>query len=150
MRSFRRIISLFLSVLMITVFFMIPVSAGGTYEPTSNYVSAGGYFSAGSSVFFSATSTVTSYDGKYDVYLESYLYDGLTTNARPYNTYTYIRAYTPNHTAQAGELASFGPAGYGYSYSYKSGYGGVGSEYCLRANSSNTSLGAYVTTRWHA
>lgn len=74
MRLSKRYLSLFMTVLMITLFFMIPVSAGGTYEPTSNYVSAGGYFSAG----------------------------------------------------------------------------GLGSEYCLRANSSNTTLGAAVSTRWHA
>lgn len=39
MRSFRRVISLFVTLLMIMAFFMMPVSAGG-------------YFSAGSSVFF--------------------------------------------------------------------------------------------------
>lgn len=150
MRSFRRAISLFVSVFMIMAFFMVPVSAGGTYEPTSGYVSAGGYFSAGSSVFFAQPSSVTVEDGKYDVYLESYIYDGMTTNARPYNTYTYLRAYTLNHSAQAGELASFGAAGYGYSYQYKSGYGTYGHTYCLKANSSNTSLGAAVSTRWHA
>lgn len=150
MKTFRKILSLVLTTATIALTMVLPVSAGGTYEPTSNYVRAGGRFSAGGSVYFANTSTVTSNDGKYDVYLESYIYDGLTTNARPYNTYTYIRAYTDDTHEQAGKLATFTAAGYGYSYYYEDGYGGSGHTYCLKSNSSNNSLGANVTTRWHA
>ncbi|MBR5387587.1 MAG: hypothetical protein IKS48_11550 [Eubacterium sp.] len=130
---------------------MVPtVSASTVQNRALSSTSTSGYFSAGSSTFLPGTSTVTSYDGKYYVYLSSYQFDSMPANARPYNAYIMLQAYTTNHMAAAGQAASFSVTGCGYDYYYNSGYGGVGQTYCLKAWSTYTSLGASVSVVWEA
>jgi|GEM_PF-3581857 len=146
----KKIFCLISTIVCCLIFFVIPTSAAGSYSPDGTATTSSGYFSAGQSVFLSGSSTVTSNDGKYDVYLASFQYDQMAINARPYSSYIYARAYTQNKSSAAGNLASFSTAAYGYSYSYYSGYGGIGETYYLKSNSSYSSLGASVSFKWHA
>lgn len=148
-KAIKRTISIIVALCCLLVSTTVS-NAAGTYNPGSNAVVAGGYFSAGSPVFMSSSSTVALNDGMYDVYLRTFQFDGMGVNARPAYKHVYISAYTMNHSHQAGSQAGFTTGYTGYSYSYKSGYGGAGNQYCLRAHSDCTTKGCLVDVRWEA
>jgi len=126
-----------------------PISAYGTYGRYDAGINSTISFSAGGTGYSSGQSSPSSSDLKYDCYFSSVSFNGIQVNTIPGSNKVCFYP-TPNNSAVAGTIASFGSVGGGYSYSYSSGYGGVGTSYHIASYSTYTVLGATVGVHWHA